>query len=236
MKKILMLAVIVAGMASGVQAQESGFGVRGSLNFSNVGDKYDGEVSDGESASDEEEDFKSRVGFSLGVIYDWGLSENFYIQPGLYFTTRGGKLEENYEGETYEEKYNLNYLQIPVLASYRIDISDNMQWQINAGPYLAYGIGGKVKWEDSSDGETESGDYDVFGTTEGDYNEENYEEKGGLKRFDAGLSFGTGVSFNKLYVGLSYDLGLANIADKDEWGDDYSLKNRNFSVSVGYNF
>ncbi len=231
MKKIIMLAVLTAGMVFSATAQESGFGVRASLNLSNVNNKYDGEVGSGESKSDYEYDFKNRVGFKIGVIYDWGISESFYIQPGLYFTTRGAKIKESEEDYKYEEKWKLNYLQLPILASYRIALSDNVKWHINAGPYVAVGVGGKVKWEVTDDGDTDKGDYKAFGTAD----EDSDQEKGGLKRFDAGLSFGTGVSINKFYVGLTYDLGLVNAADKDAW-KDYKMRNRNFSIGVGYNF
>ena len=65
-------------------------------------------------------------------------------------------------------------------------------------------------------------------------------EKGDLKRFDFGLSFGTGVSFDKFYVGLKYDLGLSNIGEKDRWykgeDDKAKIKTGNFAISVGYNF
>lgn len=226
-----MLAVMTAGMVFNATAQESGFGVRASLNLSNVNNKYTGEVASGESKSDYEYDFKNRVGFNIGLIYDWGVSESFYIQPGLYFTTRGAKVKESEEGYKYEEKWNLNYLQLPILASYRIALSDNVKWHINAGPYLAVGLGGKVKWEETDEDGKNKGDYKAFGTT----SEDSDEEKGGLKRFDAGLSFGTGVSINKFYVGLTYELGLINAADKKEW-KDYKMKNRNFSIGVGYNF
>ncbi|MDE7073858.1 MAG: PorT family protein [Odoribacter sp.] len=238
MRKFLLVAALVA-LVWGAQAQESGFGIRASVNLSSLKDKYDGKVDEGESKSDYETDFKNLVGFKIGVIYDWGLSESFYIQPGLYFTTRGAKLEEKEAEEDYsykyEEKWKMNYLQLPILASYRIALSDKVKWQFNAGPYFACGLGGKVKWESSEsyDGEsdTEKGDYKIFGTA----GEDDEEEKGGLKRFDAGLSFGTGVSINKFYIGLSYDLGLSNIADKKQW-EDSKLRNRNFSIGIGYNF
>ena len=129
MKKIIMLAVLTAGLVFSATAQESGFGVRASLNLSNVNNKYDGEVGSGESKSDYENDFKNRVGFKIGVIYDWGISESFYIQPGLYFTTRGAKIKESEEDYKYEEKWKLNYLQLPILASYRLELSERKMAQ-----------------------------------------------------------------------------------------------------------
>lgn len=106
------MAVLTVGMMLCANAQKTTWGVRGGLNISNAADKYTGKLEDGESKSDYESDFKSRIGFHLGVIVDLGLSESFYIQPGLFFTTRGMKLKENSDGEKYETKYHLNYLQL----------------------------------------------------------------------------------------------------------------------------
>ena len=72
-----MLAVLTVGMMFCANAQESGFGVRASMNLSNVNNKYDGEIESGASKSEYEYDFKNRIGFKIGVIYDWGLSESF---------------------------------------------------------------------------------------------------------------------------------------------------------------
>lgn len=218
MKKLFLVVAIVATVC-GAQAQEFSWGVRAGLNIPNVSEKIKGE--DGDWSSD----YKSRVGFHVGVVADWGLTEAFYIQPGLYFTTKGAKAD--YDGDT--EKINLNYLQLPILASYRFNLGQgDTKLHVNVGPYFALGVSGKIKFEEDGD----SYKIDAFGTAD----EDSDEEKGGLKRFDSGLSFGAGVSVKKFYVGLNYELGLVNIADKDAFGDDYKLRNRNFNISVGYNF
>ena len=99
----------------------------------------------------------------------------------------------------------------------------SLQLQINAGPYFAYGVGGKIKEEYDGD----SDEYDYFGS----YDDDSY----GVKRFDMGVQFGAGLTFgNRYYLGVSYQLGLTNIADGAD--DDYSLKNKNLMVSIGYNF
>lgn len=234
MKKFLLLAVFAAGVVFCTNAQDKkvSWGVRAGMNLSNIGDKYTGEIEPGTSKSDYESDFKTRVGFNVGVVMDWNISRHFAIQPGLYFTTRGGKLDQDYEGYKYNEKWRASYLQLPVLASYRFNLSDNVKWHINAGPYIACGLGGKVKWEETYDGETEKGDYKIFKTID----EDSDENGGGIRRFDAGLSFGTGISINKVYIGVSYDMGLANILNDKQWGKYYKAKNRNFAITLGYNF
>lgn len=227
MKKLLIVIACVLAAVNGVNAQGVNFGVRAGMNVANAGGDFKDEMKD--------VDFKSRVGFHVGVIADVELSEKFYLQPGLYFTTKGLKFEDK-EGMGYEEKYNLNYLELPILASYRFNLSDNVQWQINAGPYFAVGVGGKVKGTDFDGSDKFEYKYDAFGVAD----EDSDEEKGGLKRFDAGLSFGTGITYNKIYFGIKYDLGLANIADKKAWTDEngkgQKIRNRNFAISVGYTF
>lgn len=186
------------------------FGIRAGLNLANV------------SASEDDYSYSpdSRATFHVGVIADIPLMESLYVQTGLFLQNKGFKIKSGDEG--FEQTAKPMYLELPVLASYRYNFSDALQLQINAGPYLAYGIGGKVKNEDGD----YSGEYDYFGSDDDSY---------GVKRFDMGLQFGAGLTISKhYYLGVSYQLGLTNIADSAD--DDYSLKNKNLMISVGYNF
>ncbi|MDR1756926.1 MAG: PorT family protein [Culturomica sp.] len=219
MKKILLIAVMAA-IACGTYAQKVTWGVRGGLNLPKVAFDTEGEAPD----------YKAKTGFHLGVVADLEITGSFYLQPGLYLTTKGAQLEESEGQASYEQKVNLSYLQVPVLASYRFDLGDDLKLHLNAGPYLAYGVGGKIKEETKWQGGSEENKYDAFGTSGEDT------EKGGLKRFDAGLSLGAGVSIGKIYAGLNYDLGLSNLAEEKEWGNETKIKNRSFNISVGYNF
>ena len=218
MKKILLvlMCAVCTLTASAQYASDGGsffsaeksdqpvtFGIRGGVNFAK------------QTASSNGYNFsaKNNVGFNVGVCVDIPMMESLYLQSGLYYTVKGYKLEE--DGET--EKATPAYLEIPILASYRYNLGSSTQLQVNFGPYLAYGIGGKYKWE--YEGESEDMDY--------------FDDENDTKRFDAGLAFGAGVTFGHIFVGINYDLGLTNII-KD--GDDGSLKNRCLSINVGYNF
>ncbi len=179
-------------------------GIRGGVNFAKQTVS-----SDGYSFSP-----KNNVGFNAGISVDIPMLESLYLQSGLYYTVKGYKLED--EEYSYTETCTPAYLELPILASYRYNISDYTQLQINFGPYLAYGIAGKYKWEDN-DGEEDDDDKYFDDDT---------------NKFDAGLAFGAGVTFGHIFVGINYDLGLTNIL-KDSEG---SLKNRCLSINVGYNF
>lgn len=55
----------------------------------------------------------------------------------------------------------------------------------------------------------------------------------GVKRFDMGLGVGAGYTLKRWYLGIDYQFGLMNIYDGK---GDASLKNNNFSITLGYNF
>jgi hypothetical protein len=93
---------------------------------------------------------------------------------------------------------------------------------LGAGPYIAYGIGGKNK---ATIGNV-SAEYKAFDDESGDLK---------LKRFDAGVGVVAGYEFNAgLYLGLNADLGLVNAYDKTD--NDRTFKNTSFGVSLGYKF
>jgi len=198
--------------------QRISFGIRAGLNVSKLsGFKWE----DRDSPFYDEWSSKNRIGGHFGVVANVPIAQNFYVQPGLYFTAKGSKLECEFHGSYWkdEEKYEATpyYLEIPVLASYRIPLSDDIKIHINAGPYIAYGLGGKLKELDSDDND------DIFGSD------------GIANRFDFGLNVGAGVSFKKIYAGLGYEFGLLNLGKEIE-NYEYSMKTRNFFIQVGYDF
>ena len=179
------------------------FGIRGGLNVSSMSLKDD----DG---------LKSKAGFNVGVAVDFPIMESFYVQSGMYYTTKGYKIKEGND----EENVNIGYLEIPILASYRYNFDDANQLQFNFGPYFAYGLHGKDKWEENYRGEVYKSEKKWY-----DYDD--------TKRFDMGLQLGLGVTLVKhYYVGIAYEFGLLEqVKDSDGY-----YKNRNFMVNVGYQF
>src|SRR3569833_2075269 len=166
-KTLLLLALIVASMAT--FAQTTTFGVKAGLNSSKL------TVSaTGGSISTE-----SLVGFHGGGVVDIGF-ETFSIQPGLLFSTKGGKSTS----EEGTDKVTLNYLEVPVNFLYKVPAGDGKVF-FGAGPYLGYGLSGKSK---SSDGTST----DVtFGSTTDDVKNPDF----GFN-FLAGYQFSQGFAFN----------------------------------------
>ncbi|PKP33264.1 MAG: hypothetical protein CVT99_02085 [Bacteroidetes bacterium HGW-Bacteroidetes-16] len=157
-------------------------------------------------------DFKTKVGYHIGGTAEFEITDMFSFETGLFLSTMGYK----YEGEMADYTTNLLYLNIPITAKARYEL-DNFNLYGLFGPYIGLGLSGKYKADDNSeDIKWGSGDSDD------------------LKRLDFGWTIGAGIEYEAFMAGLSYNLGLANIAAQTEGG--YKAKNRAFLISVGYRF
>lgn len=214
----LSIVALVSLMGLGASAQELPvrFGVEAGLNLSN---------SSWDAGS---LDKKARVGFQVGVTADYAITDEWYLQSGLSFTTKGAKVEgeSNIGGDVITRgKLTVNqmYLQLPVYAAYKIEVMPGTRIVFNAGPYVAYGVGGKTKLSGSipiiNGGANIEDDINTFGG------------EGILNRFDFGLGAGVGVEFGHIVANIRYELGLVNIGQ-----DNLDYKNRNAALTVGYKF
>ena len=196
MKKFLMTAVL--GMFALAGFSQVKWDAKFGMNFSNM-TKLD--------------DAKALPGFNLGVGMDYGFSENWSLQSGLMISSKGYKYDKDVLGADF--KARPIYLDIPILAAYKFNISDNTKFVINAGPYLAFGLGGKGKFD--VDG---AEDIKVFKGEEG------------MSRFDLGIQYGIGLELSDRYlINLTGQNGFISPVDG---GDD--PKNMTFTIGVGYRF
>lgn len=197
MKKFLMTAVL--GMFALAGFSQVKWDAKVGMNFSNV-TKYS--------------DTKALPGFHLGVGMDYGFSENWSLQSGLLISSKGYKIKE--DGEKFTARPI--YLDIPILAAYKFNISDNTKFVINAGPYLAFGLGGKAKYGEY--------DYKLFKGEDG--------EDAECKRFDLGIQYGIGLEISDHYlINLT---GQNGFISPNNWDDEVDYKNMTFSIGVGYRF
>src|SRR5690242_13429390 len=105
------------------------FGIKGGLNLTNM---YVKDVSD--------ENMK--VGWNAGVFAKLPVTRGFSIQPELLYTNKGAKETYNnfIEGKG-EYRFNLNYIELPLLAVFNVAKNFN----IHAGPYASYLVGANIK-------------------------------------------------------------------------------------------
>lgn len=205
MKFSLFMAMLL--MATVASAQLN-LGVKGGVNMSNF---YGDELSDK----------NAKIGFHIGLAADYEFMYNHAVQTGLFFTTKGSKYTASLGEASAELTLNPMYLQLPVHYAYKLDVSPGTRLVFHAGPYLAYGVGGKTKVKGSlGELSREIDDENVFG-------DDNL-----LKPFDAGLGIGVGAEFGPIILDLGWDMGLVNVAR----ADNGKIKNQNAYLSVGYKF
>jgi outer membrane protein OmpA-like peptidoglycan-associated protein len=97
-------------------------------------------------------------GFQLGFMLDIPLgTKGLYFQPAIHYSTKGRKYEKTFDSlktlatDTiyYHRIVNLNYMEIPLLFTYKAPISRDRRntFFISAGPYLSFVYNGKVTQE-----------------------------------------------------------------------------------------
>lgn len=169
-----------------------------------------------------EPDKSSHTGLNFGVVYGMPVSDDMpiYFEPGLLITAKGVKVESSHKQEI---KSRLTYLEIPVVFKYRFEeVSDDVCIEPFFGGFFAMGIGGKTK------------DFE-------NRVKRNSFGSGAYEHFDAGIRLGCGLAYRNLYAEMSYDWGLANIAQSnfnylgyDSFDD--TIRTRCLTLSVGLNF
>ena len=217
MKKINLTLVIAIITILSVNAQTT-FGVKAGANFSSFAysDSYG-----------EDDDEKARTSMHFGAVAEIQISDKFSLQPELLYSSLGTKWEWSGPDYSGEDAVKVNYLTVPVMAKYYVAEG----FSLEVGPQIAFLLSAKYEWNETYDGESDSGS-------------EDYKEY--LKNVDFGLNFGVGYKLDSgLNFGARYYLGLSNIEEEEDGydgrGDDYDegdywMKNRVFQISVGYTF
>lgn len=235
MKKLLLSASVIL-LATGAFAQttmsgsDARFGIKAGVNLA----KYHASGTDESSAYNDAAE--NNLGFNVTAFADFGVANNFFIQPGISLQNKGVKFEsEDTDGSSTASgslKQNVMAIEVPINAVLRIPTGDAGAVQISAGPYIGFNISGKNKYTGSFSspiltGETDGDDDLSFGSgTDKD-----------LSSTDFGANFGLAYRTNSGFlVGANYGLGLSNLIPKDARSGDGKLSNRVLGFSVGYSF
>jgi hypothetical protein len=185
------------------------FGLRGGVNFQNI---------NGKDAADNDLKNKLLTGFHGGVNAEIPVGTGFYIQPGVLYSMKGAKGQD-------DSKIKLNYIEVPVNFIYK-PILGTGNMLLGFGPYVGFGIGGKIEYPNGNKTDLD------FGS---DYNGIN--PATAFKSFDAGGNLLAGYEFNnKFSLQLNAQLGLVNI-NKDNpltQNEKTRMRNTGWGVSLGY--
>lgn len=152
-------------------------GIKGGLNVSNF-------------ITDDVTDDNARTGFHVGVYGQLLNSNAFAIQPEVNYSTKGNRVMFMEGIIDQETKFNLNYIDIPVLAVFKLGESV----EIHAGPYWSYLVGANID-------------------TDGDLMDEFQElDRDNFDKWDYGLVGGIGFNLSNVQIGARYNYGLNEIA------------------------
>ena len=229
--KILALgAVISLGFGSSVFAQ-SGLTVKAGINLANVSVTDNGRV----------DDANALTSFQVGVTGDVHLGGPMYLQPGIFYTGKGSKVQNGDPSSYpyYNATSNPKYIEVPLNVVFKAPIGGETKFFAGAGPYLGVGINGKNKVEGKniigvgfeSESDIEFSDDDPTTLS--------YEEGAGLgivKRFDYGLNGIAGIEARTVVLSVGYGYGLAKLQSGDNDTEDNNNKHRVMSVTLGFKF
>jgi len=223
MKNILFTSLLILALsASFAVAQDQpkiSFAVTGGLNVGNLNGKaYNGDKLDNDML----------LGYHVGVNAQIPIVSEFFFQPGLLYSTKGAKNVSTSSTSTTR----INYIEMPLNMVYKAALGNGFI-MVGFGPYLGYGIGGKVKTTgDSPSVEHKIEFKNVIGS-------EDPLDVPFYKALDAGANIFAGYEMaNGIFCQLNTQFGLLKInSEYSEYPDDKSaVKNTGFGLSTGYRF
>jgi hypothetical protein len=215
----LFILTLSVTFASAQDSPKTSFAIIGGFNLQNMtGKAYNGDKLNNDML----------LGYHIGLNTQIPISQQFYFQPGLLYSTKGSKTKSELSNSTT----SINYLEMPLNFVYKAACG-NGSFMVGVGPYVAYGLKGKVKT-----------------TGEAATVETNIEFKNTIeltdpldvpfyKAFDAGANAFAGYEMaNGVFCQLNMQLGLLKInSEYSEYPDDKtSVKNTGFGLSTGYRF
>lgn len=229
MKTTIVSFIIILSLSTTMAfAQSTGktgmsFGIIGGVNFQNL----NGKDADGDKLEND-----MLIGFHGGINIQIPIVPEFYFQPGLLFSTKGANNETTILGTTYTTTTNLSYIEMPLNFVYKGALGNGFV-MIGFGPYVGYGIGGKVKIEGGAVTVENDIVFQSVVETDDDLLVPYY------KAFDAGANLFAGYeTAGGIFAQLNTQFGLLNINPEDKriTDDKTAVKNTGFGLSLGYRF
>ena len=152
---------------------------------------------------------KVKMGFQIGAIGNFGITEKLSIQSELVYSQKGDIIE----AYGTEAKTRENFFGIPILAKFKFIQIGKMKLYANGGTYTNVLVGGKVIYSDGGEYHLEDSRY---------------------KTVDFGLNVGAGFEYDldkgDLLFDLRYDFGVID-SDKIDTGRN---TNRSLGITLTY--
>lgn len=168
------------------------------------------------------------IGYHAGFNIQMPIAPEFYFQPGLLYSLKGAKITSGALTSTTK----VSYIEMPLNLVYKGTLG-NGYVMIGFGPYVGYGIGGKVM----TTGGDASLETDVTFQNSVSLSDPLLDTY--YKTFDAGGNIFAGYEMiSGLFFQLNTQLGLLKVNPENAWfsDDKASIKHTGFGLSLGYRF
>ena len=207
MKKAILSLALLAG-AAGVANAQTGvkYGLKGGFN----GSTFSGSDSKGS---------EYKAGFAAGAFLNFGVSDNFSIQPEFLYSQKGASVDNflGNSGTTY--KQTLGYLDVPIMFRYNIG-EDGKGFFVEVGPQGSFLLHQRQFLEDNGGKEIANSR-----TTSTD----------GFNKVAIGYVGGLGYQITSgLQLGLRYTGDFSQVYKQEN--SNPNLHNSVFQFQVGYAF
>ena len=193
--------------------------------------------------------YGGKAGATMGIRADYMLpkAHGTYLTAGLDWTMKGGKTSaadyfidnDIYEGTA---KYALHYFEIPIRVGFRYNLTEELGFYGELGPFFSVGVGGRHKVNIDGDGADVRALEDEL--THKSFKNYGYPTES-FQRWDAGIGFRIGAEYEQHYnLLIGCDWGLADIyrtSLRDAFMDQDGIRlpkvrNFNLSITIGYRF
>jgi hypothetical protein len=190
----LITAILITGSVSAQHGNTPeghlSLGIKGGVNVYNI-------------HNDNNTNYDPRVGYNFGLLGHIHIARQFAIQPEIVYSAQGAQ----YTTALGTAKYNLDYINVPILFQYMWDNG----FRIEAGPQIGFLVSAKSKINDVST-----------------------DNKKNMETLDLAASFGASYIHPATGIGIDarYNLGLTNINKTN----DIKSTNRGLQLGVFYIF
>lgn len=212
MKMKNLLLAFAAIMLSSTSFAQVSYGIKAGVNLNKT------------NYEDFPADFKQKkyLSYFITGYAEFGLGNNFALQPGVSLQGKGDKYTK--DGET-AATWDVMSVELPVNLMYYIPTGSSGSVFLGAGPYVGFNIAGKSKIETIGAPHFGAvGEQDI--TFSGDDRVQN--------RIDAGANFLLGYKLASGFViNTEYGLGIADLNPREQ---NNHLHNHTIRFGIGYQF